>query len=463
MRRLLFLGLTVFIALPLPALRLTPLPEVTGRPAGADLALDDLIDLALVLSGAPSSAVPGYRERMAQWVGEVQAQTASIEDEETKAEAVLMALHGRLKAYSLYQTRLDVLADRGLYNCVSSALAYMILGRGVGLDIQAVATSDHAFALVRLADGKEIDVETTTRHGFDPGTKNEFTNAFGQTGFVYVPPGNYNHRRTIGDRQLLGLLVQNRMADFQRAGRPDEAVGPAIDRWTLEGTPEAFTTLIEGFVNYGSWLNGRRDYAKGLALVEQMALWTGPAAETKNLAQAFVNNQINVLLDRQDFAGAQALTQDWKDRGFLAEAENRRNLEVIADRQLTAAAKALPWSQAADRVNQAWSQTLVSAARRQELLTYVYGQEVQRTAAARGALAAWTFLGTLPAEVQSWATLAKARDLYAHNAAVEAHNRFAQLWNDGSRDQARQVLEAALAIFPDNALLKKDLAMSGAP
>lgn len=439
------------------------MPEVLNRPQGGDLALTELIELSLVLSGAPASTVPAYRDVLVTWIDEVRAQTAFVVDPQDRAEAVLLALHQRLKSYSLYQTRVDVLTDRGLFNCVSSALAYMILGRGVGLDIQAVATSDHAFALVRLPDGQEIDVETTTRYGFDPGTKNEFTNSFGQTGFVYVPPGNYNRRRTIGDRQLLGLMLQNRMADFQRAGRPEEALGPAIDRWTLEGTPEAFTTLVEGFVNYGSWLNGRREYAKGLDLVEQMSVWTGPAPETKTLVQAFVNNQINVLLDRQDFASAQTLTQTWSDRGFLSESENKRNLEVIADRQLTVVVKTLPWAQAAERVNQSASQGTLSSARRQELLTYVYGQEVQRVAANRGAMAAWSFLGSLPAEVLTWSTLAKARELYAHNAAVEAHNRFAQLWNDGKREEARQVLVAALETFPNNSQLKKDLTMSKTP
>jgi len=410
-----------------------------------------------------SAVLPAYRAVFDRWSTEFRAGQNPAWDETKRAEAVLLFLHTRMKGYSTFQTRLDVLIDKGTFNCVSSALAYMILGRDAGLDVQAVATDDHAFALVKLADGREIDVETTTKWGFDPGTKTEFTNSFGETGFAYVPPGHYGRRRTISDRQLLGLLVQNRMAEFQRLGQAEEAVGPAVDRWTFEGTPEAFRTLIDGFVNYGSWLNGRREYAKGLDLVDRMANWTGPVPEAKELAWAFLNNHVNTLLDRQDFGGAQALVLTWKNRGFLTESQTTKTLEVIAERQLAMAAKSLPYAQAAEKVDLAFTQGVVSPPRRQELLTFIYGQEVQRLATSRGPQAAWAFLGTLPAEVQAWPTLVRAKEVYAYNWGVEIHNRFAELWNAGKKAEARQLLREALDSLPGSTLLKKDLVLSQAP
>lgn len=448
---------------PLGALRLEPLPPVAAWPSsGPALDQPGLADLSLVLSGASVDVLPTYRVVLDRWAAEFQSRGDATWTEAKKAESLLLFLHTKMKAYSLYQTRLDVLLDRGTYNCVSSALVYMILGRSAGLDVQAVATDDHAFALVRLGDGREIDVETTTKYGFDPGSKTEFTDSFGQTGFAYVPPGHYNRRKTIGDRQLLGLLVQNRMADFQRVGKAEDAVGPAVDRWTVEGTPEAFRTLVDGFVNYGSWLNARREYGKGLDLVDKMAVWTGLVPEAKELAWAFLNNQVNTLLDRQDFAGAQTLTLAWKNRGFLTEAQASKTIEVVADRQLATGVKTLPYAQAAEQVDTAFGQGVITAARRQELLTFVYGQEVQKTAA-RGPQAALVFVRSLPAEVQAWPALTKAKEVYAYNWGVEIHNRFAQLWNAQKRDEARSLLREALELLPDNALLKKDLVLSQAP
>lgn len=464
MRVLQLLTGLLLLCQPLGALRLDPLPEAASRPSsGPALDQTGLIDLSLVLSGTPASGMETYRAILTRWSSEFASQTDPGWTEARKAEQLLLFLHTKMKSYSLHQTRLDVLVDRGTFNCVSSALAYMILGRDAGLDIQAVATDDHAFALVRLTGGQEIDVETTTKYGFDPGTKTEFTDSFGQTGFAYVPPGNYSRRKTIGDRQLLGLLVQNRMADFQRAGKAEDAVGPAVDRWTIEGTPEAFRTLIDGFVNYGAWLNSRKEYGKGLDLVDKMAAWTGPVPEAKELAWAFLNNHVNNLLERQDFAGAQTLTIAWKNRGFLTEAQTAKTLEVVADRQLAVAIKTLPYAQAAERIDQAFSQGSIGASRRQELLTFVYGQEVQRTASAKGPQAAWTFLAELPAEVQAWPVLVKAKEVYAYNWGVEVHNRFAQLWNAGKKAEARQLVRDAVTALPDNALLKKDLVLSQAP
>jgi len=461
MRFLVFWVSALVLALPASGLRLEPLPEALSQPA-AEGPLDraGLIDLSLILSGAPSSQLPVYRTVWDQWDKEFVAQADPGWDEPRKAEALLLFLHTHLKGYSTYQTRLDVLVDRGTFNCVSSALAYMILGRSAGLDVQAVATTDHAFALVRLASGKEIDVETTTKYGFDPGTKTEFTNSFGQTGFAYVPPGNYNQRKTIGDRQLLGLLVQNRMADFQRSGQVEEAVGLAIDRWTIEGTPEARKTLVDGFVNYASWLNGRRDYLKGLDLVDKMVAWTGMVDEAKQLAFAFLNNDVNVLLDKQDWAGAQALVVSWRNRGFLTEAQSSQTLALVANSQLTAAVKTLPPAQAAEKIDQAFALGTLTPVRRQELLSYVYGQEVQKIAAAQGPRAAWTYLKGLPAEVQSIPQLTKAQEIYAYNWSVEIHNRFAQTWNAGKKAEARQLLQDSLVLLPDSALLKKDLVLS---
>jgi hypothetical protein len=440
-------------------LRLDPLPEAAARPAsGPALDVGGLTDLALVFSGTAPADLPRYRQTLSQWSADFNTQSAGWDDAR-KAEGLLLFLHQKWKGYSLYQTRLDVLVDNGTYNCVSSAVAYMIMGRSAGLDVQAVATTDHAFALVHLS-GRDVDVETTTKYGFDPGTKTEFTDSFGHTGFAYVPPGNYAKRKTIGDRQLLGLLVQNRMADFQRSGDSEDGIGPAIDRWTVEGTPEAFATLVTGFQNYAAWLNGRREYLKGLDLVDKMAVWTGPVPEVKTLAWTFLNNQVNVLLGRKDYAGAQTLTVAWKNKGFLSDDESSKTLGLIAGQQLDDAVQTQPYADAAGQIEAAFGQGAITAARRQELLSYVYGRQAQTLATEQGPRAAVLFLKGLPAEVAALPAMAKALSVFAYNWSVDVHNRFAGLWNAGKKDDARQTLRDALAEMPDSQLLKKDLVIA---
>lgn len=461
MRNLLIVGLLVLGTGTLGALRLEPLPEVAARAAsGPALDVPGLQELALVLSGVSSGSVPAYSAVLDRWSAEF---TAKAPDDPVKrGEALLQFLHTKLKSYVETQTRVDVLIDRGTFNCVSSAVVYMILGRKAGLDVQAVATSDHAFALVRW-NHREIDVETTTPYGFDPGTKTEFTDSFGRTGFAYVAPGLYAQRRSIGDRQLLGLLVQNRLAEFERTRQSELAVGPALDRWVMEATPEARQSLVQSIANYGAWLNGRREYQKGLDLAEKTLAWTNQSPEVHAMVAALLNNQVNVLLDRRDHAGAQALTVTWKNRGYLTEIQAAQITQIVAKDQLNASIETLPPGPATELVDQAFRQGLITASERRDLLTVAYTRQLRTLAQTKSFREAVLYLDSLPAEVRAIPSLVKAREQLAYNWTVEIHNRFVELWNSGRRDEARGVLREALAQMPEAALLKKDLVLSQAP
>ena len=126
---------------------------------------------------------------------------ADVSDQAVLAERALTFLHKNLfTSYSVLQTRVDTALETGVFNCVSSAVLYMILARSVGLSVGGVRTTDHAFCSV-LVNGQQLDVETTNPYGFNPGAKKEFTDSFGKlTGYTYVPPGNYRTGARSGKR-----------------------------------------------------------------------------------------------------------------------------------------------------------------------------------------------------------------------------------------------------------------------
>jgi tetratricopeptide (TPR) repeat protein len=151
-----------------------------------------------------------------------------------KAEAVLRFMYEKtLKRYSLNQTQLDVLLSSGTYNCVSSAVFYLILGKSVGLDVKGVVVRDLAFITIETG-GDLIDIETTNKFGFNPGNKKEFTDNFGKTtGFAYVPPGNYRNRAQISPIELVSLIMSNRIAALESRKRFNDSLPLAIDRAAL--------------------------------------------------------------------------------------------------------------------------------------------------------------------------------------------------------------------------------------
>jgi len=186
-----------------------------------------------------------------------------------RAEFILDYMHRNLlRTYSNSQTGIDIILSNGRYNCVSSAVLFMILCKSAGLDVNAVVTKDHAFAAVNI-DGEFIDVETTNRYGFDPGNRREFHDQFGKvTGFAYVPQRNYRDRQAIGSIELISLILWNRIADLERRNRFTEAVPLAVDRlFLLNGAAaivnsdsysalfeEPYRSLLDRLLNYGSSL-----------------------------------------------------------------------------------------------------------------------------------------------------------------------------------------------------------------
>lgn len=136
-----------------------------------------LLKLGLVASGAPRD-VEELRGLEASVVSFLRANGPSlraIPQPASRGKRLLFLLHrdvfatvegGQLGRYSAQQSQLSVVLQDGTYNCISSALLYLVLARALGLDARGVKMPHHAFVEVRLADGRRIDVETTTQHGF---------------------------------------------------------------------------------------------------------------------------------------------------------------------------------------------------------------------------------------------------------------------------------------------------------
>jgi len=247
-----------------------------------------------------------------------------------RAEYILTFMHKNyLRSYSHYQTRVDTIFINGSYNCVSSAVLYMILCELAGIDTSAVITREHVFIMVHI-DGQDIDVETTNKFGFDPGNRKEFHDQFGRlTGFSYVPARNYRSRQTIGKIELISLILNNRIADLERRNNYADAVPAAIDRAALlygdslaETADESDSLfhdprkdLMDRLLNYGgALLNAGRE--------EDSLRWAAAASSLypsrdrwDALIHAAFNNRITRFLTDNNAAGARNFLEN--NRAYL--------------------------------------------------------------------------------------------------------------------------------------------------
>jgi tetratricopeptide (TPR) repeat protein len=392
------------------AVRIDPIPAVRELVVREEpLPLETFIRTALVFSGVPGQQLAGLQERIQTHIGQLRDRLGGSTDPRERAEGALAYMHEELlRRYDERQTAVDVLFERGSYNCVSSGVVYAIFLKALGLRVWGVRTSDHAFCRVQAGD-QAYDVETTSPFGFDPGTRKEFTDDFGRvTGYSYVPPSNYGDRRDIGEKELLALILYNRTAFASERKDYPAAVPAAVDAYALLSDEESHQRLITALLNMASWhgMNGR--FADALEFLNR--------AEKR-----YRDDRLADL--RED------LTHNWVlnliQTGSYAEAEQMLDSE--------------------------WEGGLLTDGEWRELTVYLYQVRAKRSAPGDYGEAARLILEGLK-KVGSDQGLVRSYEVYIHNSVVT-------LARNALYEQALAVLEEALSQLPNSAVLLKDRAM----
>lgn len=272
-----------------------------------ELELKDFISMSLEFSGISMERLERYESRLNSIINDLKEAYGQSGESLPPGEFILDFMHDRvLTRYSEKQTLMDVLLDRGIYNCVSSASLYLILGYALDQKVWGVKTHDHAFCRIST-DDEEYDVETTNKSGFNPGEKKEFTDEFGNTtGFSYVPPGNYRDREEISPAALLGLILHNRVTFLSEKRAYEEALGPAVDYYVLLKDQEATDNLVNALQNVGAYYNLRHEYLKGIRFYGKAAALFGEHRKILKSRGDMLHNHMISLINEKDFDNAEA-------------------------------------------------------------------------------------------------------------------------------------------------------------
>ncbi len=475
-------------------------PDAYFSSLGAEadpLPLADLERAAFLASGLSSDKASLYAARLDAYLAQLAQTAASMADPSARAEATLAFIHGRiLKTYRADATTLDGILDTGLYNCVSSAVLYMIAARSLGLDVDGVRTSDHAFCVVHLP-GRDVDVETTSPEGYDPGTKRLFTDSFGKvTGFAYVPPGDYGMRSTIGGKALVGLILSNRVVIYEGAGDYPASLRLGVNYLALVRGAAGLSFLLDRVNNLAADLVQRSDYADAQALaaaarsalgedprlaeLQGKAAYMGAAAaasaarweealdeaermraegiappELPSLIEAALSNEIFAMIQKQDFAGARRIVEA---RLALAGPEFAAELsEKIGEAELASEVKGLSFRDALAAADREFASGGVNSPAWERASEMLYLNEANRIAASGDWLAASNLAAEGAERAPGDGTLARAAALYRSNFVAESHNRFAALYNAHDFAAARDSIRASLARLPGDPNLQEDL------
>jgi hypothetical protein len=413
--------------------------DFVRRGATADYSWEDLAEIALWASAvgtAPAANAAAYMTTLRQAVAELRASgemQGAARDAASAGDYILSYMHRKfLKSYSTLQTRLDTLLGNGRYNCVSSAVLYLILAQSQGLAVRGVITRDHAFVTVYRGEAS-WDVETTNPYGFDPGNRREFHDQFGKaTGFAYVPARNYRDRTSVSPLELVSLILFNRIAELESRRRYAEAVPLALNRAALlagRQNPAAggfFSDprkdLRDRVLNYGASFLKAGNEEDGLrwAVYAETAFLQADGQSDPRWQEyigALANNRVTKLCRARHFEEA---------RSFLT--ENQTLIDPAAYRSLEIQITESELVTLANNIKQAGDTADVLA-------------RLDRAEAA----------GLISAPL-----LRELRDNISRWRVADYHNRFATAFNKRDFSLARRILDEALAEFPGNRQLGVD-------
>lgn len=455
---LVLLGTGSAAAATMPRIDPTPYAKRLGT-ASLPLSESELIQASLELSGASPGLVARDSAKLEQMIGEARHAVAGDHTAYAKGNALLVFMHKQfLTSYSETQARMDTLLRTGVFNCVSSAVLYMILGRAVGLHVEAVYTPDHAFCTVR-AKGRRIDVETTNRYGFDPGTKTKFKTAFGETGFVYVPPGNYNLRTPTNGRGLLSFILQDRIAVLERQSRFGAAFALAVDRYAVLRTRKALADVANEANNYCVGLNEGRRYVPAIDFVRAVEKRYGRLPRLVNLMGGLVHNRVLALTNADHYGEALTFIQDSSSAGEIDRKAAANLTQMTVRSELAHDVRTLPFKKGLAKVQATYRRGAISRSQYRGFLANLFSAKAERSAGSEGYLAAVKVLDRGIALTGGSAQLKQGRRVYLNNYVATVHNHFASLFNAQDYARARKVLAAGLKAVPGSSMLNRDLAL----
>jgi hypothetical protein len=189
-----------------------------------------------------------------------------------------------LRGYDFSESRFSAIFRNGTFNCVTSSLLYIICARSFGMKVKGVNIPSHMFVMLETREGQRIEIETTSRNGYDcTYTKERFDKQkeswFKARGLKMPAWEDYRQRQML---EPLVAVVQNmsnqhtspaRMAEVDR-NRLSEAMGYCCP----EIRTNAYNRLIV-YNNEALYLHKvkdsatmRRFYAKVQPIVEETKL-----------------------------------------------------------------------------------------------------------------------------------------------------------------------------------------------
>lgn len=172
--------------------------------------------------------------------------------------------------YDFDQSALAPIFSERKFNCVSSAILYVILCKRFGLDAEGVVLKTHAFAQIRTPEGKLIEVETTTPLGYDWVHDEAFYKQ--RAGSFFASRGlrssfkDYQAREIMGPLAFVARNLNNQHTHPVRMAQADRCRLMEARAYIAPGDREGQSNRFAVWSFENEWLSRRKDHKTLAAL-----------------------------------------------------------------------------------------------------------------------------------------------------------------------------------------------------
>ena len=428
----------------------------------------DLIKVGLDFSSCAAETAAG-QVVMGQYnklVQEVQSPQYQKMEAAERGEAILRLIYRDvLKKYVKLESSIDVMFQKGQYNCVSSTILYVALAKEAGFETVIYKTKDHCFCAIKIED-RLIEVETTNPYGFDPGTKKALpAQKNGRSSWAVIPQKSYQNKIIVSDRVLASLVGGNISTLAMKNNDYRLAVPLSIARYELtrkeettgaQQVKEEFDVVTTNYVFHLQRM-GRPKAAlewmdKAISKWEISLIW-------QDCIDVVVHNSVVQYLNQAQVQEAQGIFEAWEQRlSERAREEVALNLFIGSmDAGITnlEPAEALAFLQTME--GDPMASTVKRAAKLKENREYVWQRQIKTLVDQQKYLEAAAVARQGVLSLGTSATLSNLEKQCLNNHAIIVHNSYAALFNQQKYQEALEVVQQGLMEVPGNRTLQSDL------
>ena len=239
-----------------------------------------LVEAALVASGTTDRArIVQYQADVDRFATTMRRRLHVVRGDQARAEELLLALHKQFLSgrYHATQSDIAITLERGDFNCLSSVILYVALGRSVGVDVRPAVLPGHIIAVLPTTEGRK-PVETTYAKWFSA-VRDGRVHMAAVPATQSAPPYDRSNAVELSDTELIALVYYNQ--GYEHLTRNQFAAAWSANEKALSLDPDShrsrgnFLATINNWsldlCKHGEFAEARRLVAHGLEMAPDYA------------------------------------------------------------------------------------------------------------------------------------------------------------------------------------------------